>query len=274
MAIRFKKIALITCSGLFLSSCVSMKQYRESQDSLYQSNQQNQSLKQDLSDVKGRLQLMEEANQAAAGRMNTQDSNLLENQKQLADQKLQLSKQQQNLLALQQLIDRQKQQTEALREKISKALGNFNAEDLSVYKKNGKVYVRMSEKLLFPSGSAVVNQKGIDALGKLATALNQNPDIDIDIEGHTDTVPIKIKYPDNWALSTARATAIVRILINEYHVNPERLTASGRSQYDPVADNSTAEGRAKNRRTEIILAPKLSQLMQIMQEEDSSGNSK
>jgi chemotaxis protein MotB len=250
---------------------VSNKKYREAQDSLYDLKQQNQGLNGDLNDVKSRLQLMEDANQAAAGRLSQQDSTLSERQAQLALQQQKLSSQQKRLSELQQLIDQQKQKTEQLRQKMADALGNFNSEDLSVFKKNGKVYVRMSEKLLFPSGSAVVNKDGKEALRKLALALNQNPDININIEGHTDTVPIKIKYPDNWALSTARATAIVRILINDYHVNPERLTASGRSQYDPVADNMTAEGRAKNRRTEIILAPKLDELMQLIGTEDSTA---
>lgn len=249
--------------SLVLPSCVSNKKYREAQDSISALRQRNRSLNGDLNDVKDRLKLMEEANQAAAGRLSEQDSSLLESQKML-------NSQQQKLAELQHLIDQQRVKTEALRKKMADALGNFNSEDLSVYKKNGKVYVRMSEKLLFPSGSAVVNKDGKEALGKLAEALNQNRDININIEGHTDTVPIKIRYPDNWALSTARATAIVRILVNDYHVNPIRLTASGRSQYDPVADNATEEGRAKNRRTEIILAPKLDELMQLIG--DQSGD--
>lgn len=260
----FQWILLLLCGTMLLPSCVSNKKFRESQDSLSALRQQNQSLNEDLTDVKSRLQLMEDANQAAADRLTSQDSTLTERQTQLANQEQQLNSQQKRLAELQQLIDQQKYKTEALRQKMAEALGNFNSEDLSIFKKNGKVYVRMSEKLLFPSGSAVVNKDGKAALEKLATALNQNPDININIEGHTDTVPIKIKYPDNWALSTARATAIVRILVNDYHVNPERLTASGRSQYDPVADNASPEGRAKNRRTEIILAPKLDELMQLI----------
>lgn len=265
-----KVLSFIFCSCLLVSSCVSNKKYRESQSRLAASQRQNRGLNEDLSDVRSRLQLMEEANEAAAGRLSQQDSSLTEKQRLLAGQQEQLADQQKRLKELQALIDQQKIRTESLRKKMSEALGNFNSEDLSVYKKNGKVYVRMSENLLFPSGSAVVNKDGREALSKLAVALNQNPDININIEGHTDTVPIKIKYPDNWALSVARATAIVRILTNDYHVNPDRLTASGRSQYDPVADNATAEGRAKNRRTEIILAPKLDELMQLINDSGSA----
>lgn len=264
-----KALAFILCGCVLFSSCVSNKKYRESQASLASFQRQNRSLNEDLSDVRSRLQLMEDANQAAAGRLSQQDSSLTEKQKQLAGQQEQLASQQKKLEELQALIDQQKIRTESLRKKMSEALGNFNSEDLSVFKKNGKVYVRMSEKLLFPSGSAVVNKDGKEALSKLAAALNQNPDININIEGHTDTVPIKIKYPDNWALSVARATAIVRILVDDYHVDPVRLTASGRSQFDPVADNATADGRAKNRRTEIILAPKLDELMQLINDTGS-----
>ncbi|HET8573020.1 MAG TPA: OmpA family protein [Edaphocola sp.] len=265
-----KYLLVMLCGCLLMSSCVSNKKYRESQSSLAALQKQNRDLNEDLSDVRSRLQLMEDANQAAAGRLSEQDSTLTEKQKQLAGQQEQLASQQKRLTELQALINQQRVKTENLRKKMAEALGNFNSEDLSVFKKNGKVYVRMSEKLLFPSGSAVVNKEGKDALAKLAVALNQNPDININIEGHTDTVPIKIKYPDNWALSVARATAIVRILVNDYHVHPDRLTASGRSQYDPVADNATAEGRAKNRRTEIILAPKLDELMQLINDSDST----
>ena len=116
-----------------------------------------------------------------------------------------------------------------------------------------------------PSGSAVVNPKGKDALSKVAGVLNTSTDININIEGHTDSIPIHTaKYTDNWALSTARATSIAHVLIDEYNVNPAKLVASGRSEYDPIAPNSTPEGRGQNRRTEIILEPKLDELMQLM----------
>ena len=147
---------------------------------------------------------------------------------------------------------------------MADALVGFNASELSVAVKNGKVYVSLQEELLFPSGSAVVNKKGKEALGKLADVLNSNPDINVEIEGHTDSIPIRGKYADNWALSVARSTAIVRILTDDYNVNPVRVTASGRSKYDPVDTNDSPEGRARNRRTEIILAPKLDELMKLI----------
>src|SRR5438045_6897418 len=124
----------------------------------------------------------------------------------------------------------------------------------------------MQESLLFPLGSAVVNEKGKAALQTLSQALNNNPDINIIVEGHTDSIPIKKAFEDNWALSTARATSIVRLLTNTYAVDPTRVTASGRSYFEPLDANSTPEGRQRNRRTEIILAPKLDQILQLLEQ--------
>jgi len=112
----------------------------------------------------------------------------------------------------------------------------------------------------------VVNPKGVDALAKLAAVLNLNSDVSVNIEGHTDSIPIRGKYKDNWDLSTARANAIVRILVNNYKVNPKSVTSSGHSYYDPVASNSTPEGRAQNRRTEIILSPNLEEMYHLLEQ--------
>lgn len=186
----------------------------------------------------------------------------------------QLEAEQKRLWDLRRLLDQQRQAVENLRKKMADALTGFNDNELQVFIKNGRVYVSLQENLLFPSGSAVVNPKGKEALGTLAQVLNSNPDINIVIEGHTDSIPIHGKYEDNWALSVARATAIARILIDQYHVDPTRVTASGRSKFEPVDTNTTAEGRQHNRRTEIILAPKLDELMQLLQQnpvQDSLG---
>ena len=185
--------------------------------------------------------------------------------RQLSSTNAQIEAQRQRLEQLQALIGQQQKATEALRKKIADALQGFNSSELTVTMKNGRVYISMQEGLLFPSGSAVVNPKGKEALSKVASVLNTSKDINIDIEGHTDSLPIHTKmYEDNWALSTARATSIAHVLIDEYNVTPAKLVASGRSEYDPVAANSTPAGRAQNRRTEIILEPKLDELMQLM----------
>ena len=151
-----------------------------------------------------------------------------------------------------------------LKKTVADALINFKPDELSVSIQDGKLYVSLQEKLLFKTGSAVVDPKGKEALQSLAAVLNATPDISIMIEGHTDNVPFKGKYEDNWSLSTERATAIVRILINDYKVDGHHIIASGRSEYYPVADNSTIEGKAKNRRTEIILSPDLSELFDLI----------
>ncbi len=131
---------------------------------------------------------------------------------------------------------------------MTDALKGFNSNELSVAVKNGKVYVSLQENLLFPSGSAAVNPKGKQALGRLAGVLTINPDINVNIEGHTDSIPIRGRYEDNWALSVARATSIVRILTKDYGIDPVRIIASGHSLYDPV-DSNTKPGR-KSKKSE------------------------
>jgi chemotaxis protein MotB len=166
---------------------------------------------------------------------------------------------------LQDLIQSQRNVMNKLKKTIADALVNFKADELSVYVKDGKVYVSLEEKLLFKSGSAVVDPKGKEAIGKLAQVLNSTADISVLIEGHTDTIPIKTeKFADNWALSTGRAASIVRILTKDYGVDPHRVTASGRGEFQPVKPNDTPEGRASNRRTEIIISPNLSELYKLL----------
>lgn len=177
-----------------------------------------------------------------------------------------LNDKEQKLKELYTKINKQDSITNALSNTIKNALLGFNSDELSVEMKNNKIYVSLSDKLLFKSGSANIENKGKDALKKLGEIILKNTEIDILIEGHTDNVPIKNdKYRDNWDLSVARATSIVRILSDDYKVPPARLTAAGRGEFFPKASNETSEGKAKNRRTEIILAPKLDELFKIIQ---------
>jgi chemotaxis protein MotB len=176
-----------------------------------------------------------------------------------------LSERERTLDEMTKVIARQDSITNRLNAVLRNALLGFKSDELSVEIKNGKVYVSMSDKLLFKSGSSAVEEKGKGALKLLAGVLDKNEDIDILVEGHTDNVPIKTPvYKDNWDLSVARATSIVRILSTDYKIVPTRMTASGKGEYFPKADNDTAEGRAKNRRTEIILSPKLDELMKLL----------
>ncbi len=169
------------------------------------------------------------------------------------------------LKELETLLSRQDSILNALNLKVKNALLGFKSDELGVEMKNGKIYVSMSDKLLFKSAQANIEEKGRDAIIKLADVLNKNSDIDVAIEGHTDSLPIKNSvYKDNWDLSVARSTNIVRMLTDELKVDPKRVTASGKGEFLPVATNSTPEGRAKNRRTEIVLTPKLEELYKLM----------
>ncbi|MEO1032602.1 MAG: OmpA family protein [Bacteroidota bacterium] len=154
----------------------------------------------------------------------------------------------------------------ALKDAISKALTNFEGKGLTVEQRDGKVYVSMENKLLFKSGSWSVGTEGRKAVQQLGNVLAENPDIAILIEGHTDNVPYKgsSQLSGNWDLSTKRATAIVNILRENASINPENLTAAGRGEYAPVATNDTAAGKAKNRRIEVILTPKLDEISKLL----------
>jgi len=155
-----------------------------------------------------------------------------------------------------------------LKNAISRALTDFEGKGLTVEQRDGKVYVSMENKLLFSSGSWAVGSEGRKAVQQLGAVLANNPDIAILIEGHTDNVPYKgnSQLSGNWDLSTKRATAIVNILRENANINPENLTAAGRGEYAPVATNDTAEGKAKNRRIEVILTPKLDELSRLLNE--------
>mgnify|MGYP002306202123 FL=1 len=166
---------------------------------------------------------------------------------------------------LQAEVDAQNARLQSLLNSVKDALLGFSSDELTVTEKNGKIYVAMSDKLLFESGSAQVNKQGKEALGKLAEVLKKQHDIDVFIEGHTDNKPIKtVQFKDNWDLSVVRATSVVRILTKDYGVNPLQILPCGRGEFMPVDNNESVEGRAHNRRTEIIMAPKLDKLMDIL----------
>lgn len=257
--------------AFFFTSCVSTKKFQAAQNQVQQLTDENSKLTGNISQLNSKVSSLEGEN----GRLVKQIDDALKNAQRLAGQanltQEQLAAEQKRLADMMRLMEQQRQTTENLRKKMADALVNFKSNELTVFTKNGKVYVSLQESLLFPSGSAVVNPKGKEALGQLAQVLNTNPDINVSIEGHTDSLPIKGKFEDNWALSVARATSIVRILTNSYGVDPVRVTASGRSRYEPVDTNSTPEGRARNRRTEIILEPKLNELMQLLNPTDSTA---
>ena len=181
----------------------------------------------------------------------------------------QLAERENTINELQDMITAQQEKVKSLLSSVKDALLGFNSDELTIREENGKVYVAMSDKLLFASGSATVDKRGKEALAKLAEVLNKQTNIDVYIEGHTDTKPIhNARFADNWDLSVIRATSVVRILTEEYGVSPLQIQPCGRGEHMPVADNETAEGRARNRRTEIIMAPKLDELYKLMKNEE------
>ncbi len=267
MKLNTKMIFTALAGLIFLSGCVAKRKYLDEQIANRYLRSDSAILANKVSDLQGQILILQKQITDLQDK-NTSLNNDISNKTNTLNQNQQtLAEQQKKLAQLQALLDQQKMKAEALKKKMADALVGFTANELTVTQKNGKVYVSLSEGLLFPSGSAVVNEKGKDALSKLAAVLVLNPDISVNIEGHTDSIPIRGKYEDNWALSTARATSIVRILVNEYKVDPRSVVASGHSMYDPVATNSTPEGRAKNRRTEIILSPKLDELYNLINQQ-------
>jgi chemotaxis protein MotB len=179
-----------------------------------------------------------------------------------------LKKREARLKEVEDALHRRDEASAALRDKLQQALLGFKNSGLTVTIKNGKVYVSLADKLLFPSGSIVINENGKLALQQLAAVLNKQPEIDIAVEGHTDDKKVinlgQIK--DNWDLSVLRATSVCRYLTETENIDPHRLTATGKSQYQPVDPADTPEARAKNRRIEIVLSPKLDELYNLIKQ--------
>jgi chemotaxis protein MotB len=185
----------------------------------------------------------------------------------LDEMTFELEKRNARMIELEQILNAQKKIVQDLKTKVSEALLGFENKGLTVTMKNGKVYVSLDEKLLFKTASWDIDANGRNALKNLAGVLEKNPDIQITIEGHTDNVPYNPaggQLKDNWDLSVKRATTVVRVLLEGSRIDPMRLTASGRSQYMPVDDRSTADARQKNRRTEIVLTPDLTELYRLI----------
>jgi chemotaxis protein MotB len=198
---------------------------------------------------------------------------LEEKEKSLAIERAQLEKLQRELTKrservteLENIIASKEAQMRALKDAISAALTNFEGNGLTVEQRDGKVYVSMENKLLFESGSWAVNARGKEAVVALGNVLAVNKEIAVLIEGHTDNVPYSAKgnINNNWDLSTKRATAIVNILTENPGIPKGNLTPAGRGEYAPISDNTTAEGRAKNRRIEVVLTPKLDEITKLL----------
>jgi len=177
-----------------------------------------------------------------------------------------LQKREARLKEVEEILRKRDEATNALKEKLQAALLGFQEKGLTVDIRNGKVYVSLTDKLLFPSGSITIDEKGKAALKQLAMVLNKETDINISVEGHTDNKKVVSlgQIKDNWDLSVLRATSVTRYLTEVENVAPERLTATGKGQYQPIDTGTTADALTKNRRIEIVLSPKLDELYNLI----------
>ena len=275
-----KKVLLVAVAALLAcTSCVTKKKYLLAENGRLEAIARGDGLQNQLVDCRdnndgltSRLAaLKRDTTRMGTSLRNYQsmlNTNLTEQEKlnALLSQKMgELDERERTINELQDMINAQTERVQSLLNSVKDALLGFSTDELTIREKDGKVYVAMSDKLLFESGSARVDKRGKEALAKLAEVLNKQSDIDVYIEGHTDSKPINTaQFKDNWDLSVIRATSVVRILTKDYGVNPLQIQPCGRGEFMPVADNESADGRAKNRRTEIIMAPKLDKLYQML----------
>lgn len=194
-------------------------------------------------------------------------TDLLKREEILRSAQTELENRSQRLQELELALQQKDEAVKQLRQKVMEALVGFNNKGLSIQEKNGKVYVSLDEQLLFKTGQWEVDPKGQQALSNLAEVLGQNPDINVLIEGHTDNVPLRGTglLKDNWDLSVMRATAVTRILLKNKGIDPKRITSAGRGEFFPLDENNTPDALQKNRRTEIILTPRLDEIFRILE---------
>jgi chemotaxis protein MotB len=234
---------------------------QNAQEDLIKGNvKETQKLLSDLQAAQANLQKKEDLLRQLEQNLDTKKSSLDE-------LTFELEKRNARLAELEKILDGQKKIVQDLKSKVSEALLGFENNGLTVTMKNGKVYVSLDEKLLFKSASWDIDVNGKNALKKLAGVLEKNPDIQVTIEGHTDNVPYNpgnSQLKDNWDLSVKRATTVIRVLLEGSRIDAKRLTAAGRSQYIPVDDRNTDDARQKNRRTEIVLTPDLTELYNLI----------
>lgn len=256
-----------------------MSHLSQMQDELATSTDQLISSERDLEKQKAALAEANRSLSESAEQLQQSNEALADKTREVADQQKALADQQKELAERQAEIERQARQLKdlesqlkakdeamaSLKGSIANALAGFSSDELTVEHKDGKVYVSLEEKLLFASGQYEVNNKGVSAIRKIAAVLKDvTDDVDIAVEGHTDNVPLRGQViQDNWDLSAKRATSVVRVLIAG-GVPDGRVQAIGRADTAPVADNATEEGRCKNRRTEIVLTPRIGQILKSL----------
>ena len=279
-----KKLFAIAFAGVLMTSCVSNKKFAEMEDQYNTTKEELRTAEMKLSacedekksireSYESQIKTLQNTNAAllnTTGEMvtisKTAATNLERSLESMQEKDLQIK-------TMRDAINKKDSVTLALVTSLKGALNNIDDEDIQISVEKGVVFVSISDKLLFGSGQYKVTNEAKAVLAKVAKVVNDKKDFEFMVEGHTDTDPIsRTKIEDNWDLSTKRATAVVRILQDEYNVDPARMTAAGRGEYMPVASNDTAAGKAKNRRTRIVVLPKLDQFFGMI--EDGMKNAK
>jgi chemotaxis protein MotB len=220
----------------------------------------------DNAKLSGDLQMTQEQLLKKQDELKLLEAKLLLQKKELDDLAAQLKAREARVNELEAILKQKDQAAADLKKKLQDALFNFENKGLTITQKNGKIYVSMDESLLFASGKTGVEPRGAEALKDVAKVLEQNTDINVLVEGHTDDVPMKGagEIKDNWDLSVMRATSVTKIMLNNSKIDPKRITSAGRGEHYPLDPAKTPEARKKNRRTEIILTPKLDELLKVL----------
>jgi chemotaxis protein MotB len=277
------KLPLLLIFSLLMSSCVSRKKYKTMEAAKVDNEVKFKSCEEELALLKGRGDSMRNSLEA----LSRENAFLKENQTTVLSQlenlnvlnKSQsesvrkslerLGERDNYIRGLQTAMARKDSLNMALIMNLKGALKDVNDEDVQVKVEKGVVYISISDKMLFSSGSSTVTSQARVVLGKVAAVLNSKPDIEFIVEGHTDSLPIRTDcVDDNWDLSVKRATAVTRILQRDHKIDPRRITAAGRSSYSPIASNDNAAGRATNRRTRIVIQPQLDQFFQLLEPQE------
>lgn len=274
-----KKILVLVVATVLLSSCVSKKKYTEMETNYNQKSQE-------LVDVKADLMKCQVDAESREALLNQQIEGLLKDKEQtleyvdnltvlsksasesIKESIAQMGKKDEYIMHVQKAMNRKDSINLALGYQLKSVLSDgYNDTDIEVNVEKTVVYINISDKLLFKSGSATISSRAKEVLGKVAKVVAAQPTLEVMVEGYTDNKPISTAgIKDNWDLSVKRATSVIRVLQKDFEIAPERLVAAGRSEYKPVASNDTVEGRSKNRRTRIVLMPQLDQFFNLLEQ--------
>jgi chemotaxis protein MotB len=285
---KLSYVITIACSLVLFTSCVSSKKFKKAKDDYAQLQNRYTTIEGSLADCNNQKSVLEKEKTDLTKRVTDLNSEIerikqnytqaimqLENLSVISKQQAESIKQSlQNIGAKDAYIQTLQQQMAykdslnmVLVMNLKGAIGNINDEDINIKVDKGVVYIDISDKLLFKSGSYTITDRAKEVLGKVALVLKNQPDIEFMVEGHTDNVPFRgnASLIDNWDLSVKRATTVVRLLQKEYGLDPAKMAAAGRSEYRPLGSNDTNEGKALNRRTRIVILPELDQFFKLLE---------